>query len=332
MSQIVEVRGPLTPEQAHAVRELAAHAHHADGVAPLSEQPLLWLTAPDAPVAHLLSSDPHGTLLGYAQLDLGAEPAVSAELVVAPSARRQGHGRALLDRAGALAPSAADLRVWAHGDLPAARALAASAGLGVVRELWQMRLDLPAAAAPAPEPGPGPEAGPEPEPPSSVPGLTVRPFVPGRDEDAWLRVNARAFASHPEQGRMTRADLEAREAEPWFDPEGLLLAERDGVLVGSMWTKVPPPEDDPGSPPETGEIYALGIDPDAQGLGLGTLLTRLAVAHLSGRGVRTVELYVEGDNAPAIRTYSRAGFVRSAVDVMFGTTATEQPAGDTMGV
>jgi mycothiol synthase len=140
--------------------------------------------------------------------------------------------------------------------------------------------------------------------------VTVRAFEPGRDEDAWLRVNARAFAHHPEQGRLTRADLDDRTAEEWFDPAGLLLAEQDGRLLASGWTKVVPGED-------AGEIYALGVDPDAQGRGLGRLLTALMLDHLAARGLHAVLLYTEGDNHPAIRVYQGAGFERSAVDVVY---------------
>ncbi len=317
MVTIQAVHGPLPPARADQVRGLAATARDTDGIAPLSEQPLLNLQA-EVAVVHLLAVDdtaPPAPLLGYAQLDLGAADQVGAELVVAPSARRRGIGTGLLDRAHAVAAGgpldpadaaasptpARPLAVWAHGDLPPARALAAARGLVVVRELWQMRLDVSPGADDLP---PLPD------------GVTVRPFVPGRDEDAWLAVNARAFAHHPEQGRMTRADLDAREHEPWFDPAGLLLAERDGRLLGFGWTKVHPPVG-PGEP-GPGEIYALGIDPDAQGLGLGRALTALDLTHLAGRGVRTVLLYTEGDNTVAIRTYTRAGFVCSALDVMYG--------------
>jgi mycothiol synthase len=104
-------------------------------------------------------------------------------------------------------------------------------------------------------------------------------------------------------------------AEPWFDPAGFLLAERDGVLLGSVWTKVHPAVGDEGP---AGEIYVVGVDPGAQGLGLGSALTRLGLAHLASRGLRRVMLYTDADNAVAVRTYTRAGFVRSAVDVQFG--------------
>ena len=302
--RIETVRGPLDGDTAAAVRSLAASAAAVDGVAPLSEQPLLRLDdASDADVVHVLALE--GGLVGYAQLDLGAPADASSELVVAPTARRRGIGTTLLARLDALVlDPPRRLAVWAHGDLPAARALAARAGLTVVRELWQMRLDLTARRAGGPAHAPALPA-----------GVAVRGFVPGQDEDAWLRLNTRAFAHHPEQGRMTRADLDAREREPWFDPAGLLLAERDGQLLAAVWTKVHPAD---GATEAVGELYVVGVDPDAQGLGLGTAVTALALDHLTGAGLRTAILYTEADNAPAVRTYTRAGFERSAVDVMFG--------------
>ena len=178
--------GPLPAGSADAVRALADRAAAVDGVPPLSEQPLLWLSAPEAPVIHLHSTLGDG-LVGYAQLDVGTQTSTKAELVVDPEHRRAGVGRALLTRA--LAETAVvpgrTLRVWAHGDLPAARGFAQELDMAVVRELLQMRVDLTTR-------------------PASIPalptGVTVRPFEPGRDEEAWRRVNSRAFAHHPEQG------------------------------------------------------------------------------------------------------------------------------------
>ncbi|GIG37260.1 mycothiol synthase [Cellulomonas pakistanensis] len=292
------VTGPLPAATAAAVRDLATAAAAHDGVPPLSEQPLLWLTGGGPDVVHLLVSDPGaGALAGYAQVDLRDPARATAEVVVAPAARRRGTGTALLAAAlGAARDRGGDaVDVWAHGDVAPARALAAARGLPVVRELWQMALD----PLTAPDPG----AAPLPD------GVTVRAFEPGRDEDAWVAVNARAFAQHPEQGRLTRADLEARKAEPWFDPAGFLLAEEAGALLGFGWTKV--------AEPGEGEIYALGVDPAAQGRRLGPALTARMLAHLAARGVPRVVLYTEGDNAPAVRVYRAAGFDRSALDMVY---------------
>jgi mycothiol synthase len=307
--------GPLSAGSAEAVRALADRAAAADGVPPLSEQPLLWLSASEAPVIHLQATLGAG-LVGYAQLDVGTQSSTKAELVVDPAHRRAGIGRALLTRA--LAETAVvpgrTLRVWAHGDLPAARRFADDQGMAVVRELLQMRVDLSTRSAGTP----------------ALPtGVTVRTFEPGRDEDAWRRVNSRAFAYHPEQGRMTSADLRAREQEPWFDPAGFLLAERDGILLGSVWTKVHPAGEHGRDP--VGEIYVVGVDPDAQGLGLGRALTALGLDHLAARGLGAAILYTGAENTVAVHTYERAGFVRSAVDVMFGSDTPSSPTGVTMG-
>ena len=127
---------------------------------------------------------------------------------------------------------------------------------------------------------------------------------------------------------MTSADLRAREREPWFDPAGFLLAERDGQLLGSVWTKVHPAGDAPDGAPDTavGEIYVVGVDPDAQGLGMGRALTSLGLTHLHDRGLRTVILYTGAENTVAVHTYERAGFTRTAVDVMFGDPPSASPA------
>jgi len=304
--------GPLIDDvEITQVHQLAAAAEQADGVAPLSEQPLLNLRDADDDVVHLLTWS-RGRLAGYAQVDRRG-PVPSAELVVHPRSRRHGLGFHLLASAAARAQEGPDgapregaepLRVWAHGDLEPARALAARSGFVVVRELLVLALPLGA-----------PEEHPVPDVPD---GLRLRTFVPGADDAAWVRANARAFAHHPEQGRLTVDDLRARTREDWFDPGGLyLLEDAAGDVLGFVWTKVPvadPAAD--GTRPE-GEIYVVGVDPDAQGRGLGTLLTAVGLAHLARVRVREAVLYVDGDNTPAVRTYERAGFARRTADVQY---------------
>jgi mycothiol synthase len=285
----------LAEPQVREVLALAEEAARRDGVAPLSEQSLLTLRAGRARALLGLEG---GTVAAYAHLDPVPEEdggGASGELVVHPDLRRRGHGRALLR--ALLREARGPLRVWAHGDLPAAAALAASEGFERVRALFQMR--RPFDGDPLPE--------------VSVPdGVRIRTFEVGRDEEAWLRVNGRAFADHPEQGAWTLEDVRARQNEPWFDPEGLFLAERDGRVVGFHWTKVHP---DP-----IGEVYVVGVDPEAQGLGLGRVLTLVGLHHLRERGLPAVMLYVDESNRAAVRLYESLGFTRHSVDVMYGAS------------
>lgn len=233
-----------------------------------------------------------------------------AELVVRPDQRGRGVGsallQALLDRVG---PAAADgvetLRVWAHGDHPAAAALAARSGLLRVRELRRMLLTVADLPNGLPEPRPLPD------------DLRLRTFRIGQDEQALVEVNHNAFAWHPEQGALSVADVEADEAQPWFDPEGFFLAVRaaDDTLVGFHWTKIHHELDGAGAP--MGEVYVVGVDPSASGHGLGTTLTLTGLRYLANRGARQIMLYVESDNAPAIAVYSRLGFSNWDADVQY---------------
>jgi mycothiol synthase len=301
----VEDADRLGPDDVAAVVALLHAAAVADGVRPVSEEGELRLRhGGPAGGRDVVVRDGSGRLVGYARLEAAGGDA-EAELVVHPGARRRGAGTALLGRLRELA-GPRPLSVWAHGDLPAATALAGRHGFDRVRVLLQMRRPLgddgSTRTAELPE------------------GVHVAAFRPGRDEQAWLRVNARAFATHPEQGRWTEQDLRLREAEPWFDPAGFLLAWRGdpdagGTLLGSHWTKVHPAGD--AGPDPVGEVYVLGVDPDAQGLRLGRALTDLGLAHLRSRGLDQVLLYVEEDNQRAVRLYEGTGFTRWSADVVW---------------
>ncbi|AUH42338.1 mycothiol synthase [Streptomyces sp. CMB-StM0423] len=296
----IEVLDELTPSQSHAVLGIIDAAAATDGRPAVSEQGRLTLRRGHREgVKHLLLYD--GTEpAGYAQLEETdpVEPP-AAELVVHPDHRRRGHGRAL-GRA-LLTESGQRMRLWAHGGHPAARHLAQLLGLTLFRELRQLRMPLDGYAG---------EGAPEPRLPA---GVTVRTFRPGEDDAEWLALNAAAFAHHPEQGSLTQADLDDRMAEPWFDPRGFFLAERAGKLVGFHWTKVHSAE-------HLGEVYVLGVHPDAQGGGLGKALTTIGLRHLAyDRSMPTAMLYVDADNTPAVVVYEGMGFSTHETDLMYRT-------------
>ncbi|MGO3090015.1 MAG: mycothiol synthase, partial [Galactobacter sp.] len=223
------------------------------------------------------------------------------ELVVHPVARARGLGSALADWVMESVAPTAPVQAWSHGGHPAAAVLAQRFDLKPVRELWVMELD-PSKVAALPE-SPLPDS------------VSLDTFRVGVDESDWLAVNAAAFDFHPEQGRMTLADLQSREAEEWFDPQGFFLAHSaEGELLGFHWTKLTESTD--GTVTE-GEVYAVGISPDAQGSGLGRSLTLAGLRHLAAAGAPKIVLYVEADNAPAVGLYTSLGFTVADSDVLY---------------
>lgn len=291
MSEVptIAVATELTETEIDNVLQLVADAEAVDQMKPLNEAAVLRLRRAHPTTQHFLVSEAE-QLLGYAQLESGTEWS-AGQLVVSPNHRRRGVGTLLLQRL--IMESSSPLRLWAMGDSPAARALATAAGMAAQRELLimerQLDGDLPEPVVPA--------------------GVKIRTFVPGEDEGEWLRVNAAAFAHHPEQALIDADDLADRMAEPWFDPKGFFVATIDGTMVGFHWTKQ--------HQDQLGEVYVLGVEPSAGGRGLGKALLLTGLRSLRERGNTRVELYVEADHRAAIGLYLTYGFATVSRDVMY---------------
>ncbi len=285
----IGVAAELTETEINGVLQLVADAEPVDQMRALNEAALLRLRRPHPTTQHLLVSEGE-RLVAYAQLESGAEWS-AGQLLVSPDHRRRGIGTMLLQRL--IMESSSPLRVWAMGDTPAARALATAVGMTRQRELLIMERGLD-------------EELPEPVIPA---GVQIRTFVPGQDEPEWLRVNAAAFAHHPEQALIDRDDLADRMAEPWFDPEGFFVATTDDTMIGFHWTKQ--------HQDQLGEVYVLGIAPSAAGRGLGKALLATGLRSLQQRGSTRVQLYVEADHHAAIELYLTYGFATVSRDVMY---------------
>lgn len=316
----VAVLDALDEHLAEQVRVLIVAVEVRDGAPPLSEQALLQLAASRPGLTHLVA----GADADADALDDPPRPAGDAQ----PDgyARLDGYAQVdgdvaeIADGGGASAVLLADIErlvahptVWSHGRRSPVAGAATTRGYVQTRVLNQLRRRLTDQPGTLPELAKTPELAKAPEPElAEVPlpaGVRLRAFVPGQDEDAWLAVNAAAFAEHAEQGRWTRADLAAREREPWFDPAGFLLAVRDDTLLGFHWTKL--------HPAGMGEVYVLAVAPAAQGLRLGSALLNAGLAHLAERGATDVLLYVDDSNAAAMRMYRRHGFALFDVDMQY---------------
>jgi mycothiol synthase len=277
------------------VRRIVELSFEHDGRSALDEAAVLNLRNRGLHDARMLTAthdDSSDSAAGFAYLHGLADPTPAVDLVVSPNARGHGLGRELA--VATVESTDGPLTAWSHGNHPAAAALAKRCGFDAVRELWLMR-----------RPSAGPFATEVPE------GYTIRPYRPGVDDVGFLSVNAAAFASHPEQGSLDRRGLLERMAEPWFDPKGFLIAERDGEIVGFHWTKVHTKGRLRAS---CGEVYVIGVDPSTQGSGLGRALLMSGLEHLRRRGLSEVILYVEAQNEGAVRLYERHGFKHAAVD------------------
>jgi mycothiol synthase len=295
----VEAKRRMSTNDIAAVTALLDETSTADGRPALSDHLRLDLdSGGGAGFAGFIIREA-GTELPYAYAQIsGGNDSSALEIVVDPTHRDELKAIDAELIGCALAVVAGDgggqLSWWVSEPTSIERTLAEDAGMHLDRTLLQMRRPLPTERDVAVE---------------------TRAFVPGSDEAAWLEVNNRAFADHGEQGGWTMETLRQRQREPWFDPEGFRIHERDGRVAAFCWTKIHPPEAAGGQ--ETGEIYVIAVDPDFHGLGLGTQLTLAGLEHLAERGIATGLLYVDADNTTAVAMYERLGFEVHSTNAAF---------------
>lgn len=291
---------------AEDARPILALAETHDGSSPVSDQALLAVTQGQREL--FLFRDASGIAVAVGVIGQG-----ELDLVVDPAHRSRGVGSAALNlllehNRSVSSGASADILAWAHGENPAANALLEQANFTPVRSLYRMALD--------------PELLPEPGANVSAPeGFKLRNFNPANPSDAadWVRVNAAAFATHPEQGRITEQDFALMRNEPWYDDADLFLLEegRDpgSQVIGFTWVKTVRDADgadahsaDADSAGVETELYSVGVDPEWAGKGLGRLLLSVTLARMADHHPDRVTLYVDGENKQAVRLYEAAGF------------------------
>ena len=301
----------LTNTQQEAVLKLISGTTAFDNTPSIAEHILLHLRhGGDKADSHLLV-EKEGEVIGYAHLDqtdLVAGPSV--ELVVDPKFRGTGVGTQLLSKAIEICGK--ELRIWVHGDQPAANALATSFGFEKIRTVLQMSKPLTDIQK---LPNLDKEVGED---------IVIRSFLPGIDSDAWLSLNNKVFKEHPEQGNWQLSDLNIRLGEEWFDEQGFFLAEINHKIIGSTWTKIHGShthqhegEIESHAHPAIGEIYITAVDQEYSGRGIGKVLTITALNYLKYQGLSNAMLYVDFDNKAALNLYKSLGFNQSSMDILY---------------
>jgi mycothiol synthase len=282
--RVVEIARPPDTALRTLASALVDDIEHATGVPALSDHLRLDLNGAGDSGPLVVACRDAGRLIGFAQVS-GANDTGVLEVVVDPSIDD------LVTVRDDLAETAVDAQRRTGGDpivwwlddpTDHDHAVAEQLGLAPTRELFEMRRALP-------------------HPHRAE--IATRDFVPGDDDEAWLRVNNRAFAEHGEQGGWTIDTLRLRQAEPWFDPAGFRIHEVDGAVLGFCWTKLHTDVD-----PVIGEIYVIAVDPSAHGRGLGKQLTLAGLDSIADRGVTVANLYVDAGNTAAVSLYERLGF------------------------
>ena len=138
-------------------------------------------------------------------------------------------------------------------------------------------------------------------------GVSLRPFVSGKDEQALADVQNAAFEGSfgfaPNTAEQIAGYVAMRGA-----PNDILIAVDDasGNVIGYIWTSVSEPTT--GSSETTGMIEMTGVLPSERGRGVGSAVIAAGLRHLRERGAGVIDLEVDDENVSDRRIYRDHGF------------------------
>ena len=288
----------LSLNKKEQINELFIAAHKTDDKLPVSEDIIYSLNYTYS--YHLIATNDQ-KIVGYLNLTKSRlENLTTAELIVYPSMRGLGIGKALI-YAG-IAKSKSKLTIWARNNLNTTQTIAHSMNFMIKCKLSKMYRSL-----------------------DNLPSLhrsnhiRIKTYLSLLNIKEVLKVNNAAFLWHLEQSSWVMHDIIKEYSKPWFDPDGLFVAydQKSGKIVGFHWTKVHWKLNDTYYYNNVGEVYVLGIDLPVQMCGIGSIITLTGLKHLAKLNCKNAILYVNSNNLKAITTYKNLGFKVFSTDVAY---------------
>lgn len=150
------------------------------------------------------------------------------------------------------------------------------------------------------------------------------------DEDPYMEdVLIRPVSEHDAEGiaRLDQLLTKVWRIEHWEeriafamrrDPEGSLIAEKDGRIVAYLFSDVRGSEY--GFADKTGWLEALGVDPDVQKSSLGRRLIDQIMERFQATGVKLVRTLVSDQHAQMGTFLEKMGFQAEPIRVLSRTT------------